>query len=84
MAKQENQAMGKDEQIGYHKGALSVLAKEREEFLKILQVVEQLMYAHVDALKKLGVNLQPESKTAAQGDSQEKKTRKKPIDEALK
>ncbi len=32
-----------DEQIGFHKGALTTLAKEREEMMKILTIVEQLM-----------------------------------------
>jgi len=47
----------KDEQIGFHKGALSTLAKEREEMSKILQIVEQLMQMHVKALKELGIDL---------------------------
>ncbi len=40
----------KEEQIGFHKGALSTLAKEREEMLKILQIVEQLMQMHIKGL----------------------------------
>ncbi|MFQ5475060.1 MAG: hypothetical protein ACE5DM_04455 [Candidatus Nanoarchaeia archaeon] len=48
----------KDEQIGFHKGSLSTLAKEREEFGRILGIVEQLMQMHVKALKDLGVDLQ--------------------------
>jgi hypothetical protein len=47
----------KDEQVGFHKGALSTLAKEREEMLKILSIVEQLMQMHVKALKDLGIDL---------------------------
>jgi len=47
-----------DEQIGFHKGALSTLAKEREEMLKILSIVEQLMQMHVSALKELGIDLE--------------------------
>lgn len=46
-----------DEKIGYHKGALSVLSKEREEMMRILQIVESLMQIHVKELKDLGVNL---------------------------
>ncbi len=56
--------MSKEEQIGFHKGALSVLVKEREEFLKILKIVEQLMLGHVKALKDLGVDLEAEAKKA--------------------
>lgn len=47
----------KDEQIGFHKGALSTLMKEREEMAKILSIVEQLVQMHVKALKDLGVDL---------------------------
>jgi len=54
----------KDEQIGFHKGALSTLAKEREEFLKVLNVVEQLMQMHLKGLKDLGVDLEAEAKKA--------------------
>ena len=50
----------REEQIGFHKGALTTLAKEREEMLKILSIVEQLMQMHVKGLKDLGVDLQKE------------------------
>ena len=56
--------VSKDEQIGFHKGALSTLAKEREEMLKIVQVVEQLMQMHIKALKELGVDLEAQAKAA--------------------
>lgn len=46
-----------DEQIGFHKGALSTLAKEREELKRILTIVEQLMQMHVKSLGDLGVDL---------------------------
>ncbi|MBW2971530.1 hypothetical protein KY359_00710 [Candidatus Woesearchaeota archaeon] len=54
----------KDEQIGFHKGSLATLAKEREEMLKILSIVEQLMQMHVAALKELGVDLEKMAKQA--------------------
>jgi len=50
--------ISKDEQIGFHKGALTTLAKEREEMLKILSIVEQLMQVHIKSLQDLGVDLQ--------------------------
>ena len=56
---------GKDEQIGFHKGALATLAKEREEMLKILNIVEQLMHVHIKELKDLGVDLEREARQAA-------------------
>ena len=46
------------EKIGFHKGCLTTLSKEREELLKMVHVVEQLMRLHVDALKAEGVDLQ--------------------------
>ena len=54
--------MANDEQIGFHKGALTTLAKERQEFTRILQIVEQLMQAHIKALRDLGVDLEAEAK----------------------
>jgi thiaminase len=76
MAEKEN----KQEQIGFHKGALSTLAKEREEMIKIVNVVEQLMQLHMKALKELGVDLEEEAKKIAK----ETKTKIKPMDELLK
>lgn len=52
----------KDEQIGFHKGSLSTLAKEREELAKMLNVVEQLMQMHIKSLKELGVDLVAQAK----------------------
>lgn len=46
------------EEIGFHKGALSTLAKERQELTKMVGIVEQLMQMHVKALKELGVDLE--------------------------
>ena len=66
--------ISKDEQIGFHKGALTTLAKEREEMLKILSIVEQLMQMHVKSLQDLGVDLQKTAQTKT----------KKPIEDALR
>lgn len=69
----------KEEQIGFHKGALSTLAKERQEMGRILQIVEQLMQMHVAALKEMGVDLQKEVEKAAK-----EAKKKKPIEDILK
>jgi hypothetical protein len=53
-----------DEQIGFHKGALTTLAKEREEMVKIIGIVEQLMQAHIKGLKDLGVDIEAEARKA--------------------
>ena len=54
--------ISKDEQIGFHKGALTTLAKEREEMLKILSIVEQLMQMHLKNLQDLGVDIKQANK----------------------
>ena len=66
--------MANEEQIGFHKGALTTLAKERQEMMRILQIVEQLMQAHIKALKDMGVDLEAEAA----------KTEKKPLEDKLK
>ncbi len=53
------------EQIGFHKGSLTTLAKERQELLRIVQICEQLMQAHIKGLKDLGVDLEAEAKKTA-------------------
>ena len=75
MAKQEQ--VNTDEQIGFHKGALSTLAKEREEMIRILNVVEQLMKLHVKSLKDLGVDLEAAAK-------EQKGKKAKPIEDIVK
>ena len=53
------------EKVGFHKGSLATLTKEREELMRILQIVEQLMQMHVKELKDLGVDLVSQAKTEA-------------------
>ena len=76
--------VSKDEQIGFHKGALSTLAKEREEMLKILQIVEQLMQMHIKGLKDLGVDLEAAAKEAQKNAPKQKKAPDKPIEDMLR
>ena len=78
MAKKNN--VSNDEQVGFHKGALATLAKEREEMQKILTIVEQLMQMHIKALKDLGVDLEKAAKEALK----KAKIKKKSMDEILK
>ena len=75
MQKEQPNQVSSDEQIGFHKGALTTLAKEREEMLKILSIVEQLMQMHIKNLQGLGVDLQKEVK---------KSKVKKPIEASLR
>jgi hypothetical protein len=71
----------KDEKIGFHKGSLSTLAKERQELQRILQIVEQLMQMHVSGLKDLGVDLSEEVGQSSSKDSFSKP--KAPIEDML-
>ena len=74
------------EKVGFHKGSLATLSKEREELMRILQIVEQLMQLHVKELKDLGVDLAAEAKKIAKtsGESTKKLKGKKPIEDVLK
>jgi len=54
----------KQEQIGFHKGSLATLSKEHQEMLKIVQITEELMKAHIKALKDLGVDIEAQAKKA--------------------
>jgi len=76
MAKEKNT---NEEKIGFHKGALATLSKEREELLRIVQIVEQLMQMHIKELKNLGVDLAAQAKEAVK-----KLKGKKPIEDVLK
>ena len=65
MAKSESQESApREEQVGFHKGSLTVLAKEREELLRMVSIVEQLMQMHLKSLKDLGVDLEAEAKAS--------------------
>ena len=80
--KAEGDDGGRGEQIGFHKGALTTLAKEREEMLRILKIVEQLMQMHIKALKELGVDLEKAAKDMKSSPGSEAK--KKPIEDIIK
>jgi len=57
-----------EEKIGFHKGCLTTLAKEREELLKLVNITEQLMGLHVKSLKDFGVDLEKEAQKANQAE----------------
>ena len=77
--------VSKEEQIGFHKGSLSTLAKERQELSKILNIVEQLMQMHVKALQELGIDLvkMAQEQQGAQP-PQQPQGDNKPLEDALK
>ncbi len=53
--------ISKDEEIGYHKGAISTLVNERNELVKMVQIVDSLIQAHAKKLEELGVKLQKQA-----------------------
>ena len=77
MAKTAETNMSDEEKIGFHKGSLATLTKEREEMLRILQIVEQLMQMHIKELKDMGVDLVAQAKNVKKVKSQ------KPIEDIL-
>ncbi|MBU0627981.1 MAG: hypothetical protein KKC75_02235 [Nanoarchaeota archaeon] len=81
---QQNVDASKEEQIGFHKGALSTLAKEREEMIRILQIVEQLMQMHIKGLKELGVDLEAAAKEAQKQSAKKEKKPAKPIEDMIR
>ena len=81
MAKKQKE--NKDEQVGFHKGALSTLAKERQELIKLIQIVEQLMQLHIKSLKELGVDLEEEARKLKESQELMPKGTDKPIDDLI-
>jgi hypothetical protein len=61
-----------DEVIGFHKGALSTLVKERQELTKLVQIVDSLIQMHAKALQDLGIDL-----TKGEMPAEEKPAKKK-------
>ena len=84
MAAKTQAKQSKDEQIGFHKGSLSTLSKERQELARILGIVEQLMQMHIGALKELGVDIQKEAEESLKDPKQQQGVKKKkPIEDIL-
>lgn len=59
-SKPKEQSVSKDEEVGFHKGALNTLVNERNELFKMIQAVESIMQAHMKRLEELGVKIQKE------------------------
>ncbi|MBW6461642.1 MAG: hypothetical protein K0B07_01180 [DPANN group archaeon] len=65
--------MDNNEKIGFHKGALDCLLKERSEFSRILSIVDALIQMHTKALLDSGVDIKAElekAQAAAQNTAQ--------------
>lgn len=77
-------APSQSEQIGYHKGSIMTLSKERAELVRILNIVEQLMQMHATALQDLGVKLDSDTQAAVAAPQQPAaKPKKPPIEDIL-
>ncbi|MBR9676185.1 hypothetical protein GOV05_04195 [Candidatus Woesearchaeota archaeon] len=83
---ENNENVSKDEQVGFHKGALKTLAAERQELSKIVGIVEQLMNMHLEQLKELGVDLVAQAQNTqntSQSPAQNTNTSSEPIENIL-
>ncbi len=52
----ETPKMAEEQEIGFHKGSVSILSAERNELVKMVGNVETIMKMHISRLKELGVN----------------------------
>ncbi|MCK4927661.1 MAG: hypothetical protein KAS11_04275 [Candidatus Aenigmarchaeota archaeon] len=62
--------MDNNEKIGFHKGALDCLLKERSEFSRILSIVDALIQMHTKALSDAGIDIKAELEKARQAAGQ--------------
>ena len=53
----EEKKVSSEEEISFHKGALTTLVNERNELIKMVSNVEKVMQMHIKRLKELGVEL---------------------------
>jgi hypothetical protein len=53
----EQPQISKEEEVGFHKGAVNTLVNERNELLKMMQNVEVVMQAHLKRLEDLGIKV---------------------------
>ncbi|MBI2045464.1 hypothetical protein HYT23_05370 [Candidatus Pacearchaeota archaeon] len=57
MPEEKTPKMSKEEEIGYHKGAVNTLLNERNELVRIIGIVEALAQTHLKRLEQLGVKI---------------------------
>ena len=50
--------LSKEEETGFHKGALNTLVAERNELIKMIANIEAIMQAHLARLQELGVKIE--------------------------
>lgn len=54
--------MPKEMEIGVHQGALNTLINERNELIRMITQVEQVMQAHIKRLEELGIKIKTSKK----------------------
>lgn len=55
--KTSEKKISKEEEIGFHKGAINTLINERNELVKMIQNVEVIIQMHIKRLEELGVKV---------------------------
>ena len=58
----EKPKISKDVEIGFHQGALNTLVNERNEMIRVIAQIEQVMQAHIKRLEELGVKIKTSEK----------------------
>jgi hypothetical protein len=54
--------ISKEMEIGFHQGSLNTLVNERNELIRMVQQVENVMQAHMKRLEELGVKIKTSDK----------------------
>jgi hypothetical protein len=54
--------ISKEMEIGFHQGALNTLVNERNEMIRMIQQIENVMQAHMKRLEELGVKIKTSDK----------------------
>ena len=67
--------MTNEEVLGYHKGALATLSKERQELVRMIGIVDQFIKMHLEELKKMGIDLEEEARKLQQQEKNPSKNR---------
>ncbi|MCL5018823.1 MAG: hypothetical protein M1416_03620 [Candidatus Pacearchaeota archaeon] len=49
--------ISKEMETGFHQGALNTLVNERNEMIRMIAQIEQVMQAHIKRLEELGVKI---------------------------
>lgn len=60
--KEKQPELSKEMEIGFHQGALNTLINERNELIKVIQQVENVMQAHMKRLEELGIKIKTSEK----------------------